>query len=68
MKVTLEIYGEVETVEATENFWLRVMCALSEAAELNRKQGFNASARDFERLHDEIHEQTRHEILKMETK
>ena len=68
MKVNVEIYGEVETVEATENFWLRIMAALSEAEEHVMEQGFKASARDYKRLHDEIYKQTRHGLLKMEDK
>lgn len=66
LKVNVEVYGKLETVEASDEFWLKVMCALSEAAEYNMEYGYSGAARDCERLHDEIYKQTRHEIMKME--
>lgn len=66
MKVNVKIYGKVETVEASADFWLKMLTACSEAAEYNREHGFNATARDYDWLHDAIFGQTRHEILKMD--
>lgn len=66
MKVIVKIYGEVETVEASADFWLKMLVACSEAAEYNREHGFNSMARSYESLHDVIFAQTRHEIMKME--
>ena len=69
MKVNVEIYGQkVETVEASADFWFKMLTALSEAAEYNLEYGYSCTARDYERMHDEIFEQTKHEILKMEVK
>ena len=68
MKVTVEIYGKVETVEASADFWLKIQTAISEAAEYNREHGFNATAESYDCLHKVIFEQTKHEVLKMEHK
>lgn len=66
MKVNVEVYGEVETVDASLDFWLKMLAACSEAAEYNREHGFNATARNYDRLHDAIFHQTKNELLKME--
>lgn len=66
MKVNVEIYGKVETVEASPDFWLKMLTLCSEAAEYNREHGFNATAKNYEWFHDAIFNQTRNEVLKME--
>ena len=65
MKVTIEIFGKVETVEASTDFWLKMLTMCSEAAEYNMEHGYGATARAYEHLNDEIFEQTKHEVLKM---
>ena len=36
MKVNVKIYGKVETVEASADFWLKMLTACSESADYNR--------------------------------
>ena len=66
MKVELEIYGKKETIKASSDFWLKFLTALNEAAEYNEKSGFKATAKEYDRLHNDIFQQTKKEILKNE--
>lgn len=68
MKVDVKIYGKAETVEASPDFWLKMLTACREAAcfNYNMAHEFNAVVEDYVRLHNEIFEQAIDEILKME--
>lgn len=66
MKVKVNVYGKDEIVDATADFWLKILTALTEAAEYNESLGFSATSREYMKMHDKIFEQTKKEVLKME--